>query len=29
VGTRFQIDFPGFRDVHTDDLNRRRKIAGG
>jgi two-component system sensor histidine kinase PilS (NtrC family) len=29
VGTRFQIDFPGFRDFHTEDLIPRKARAGG
>ena len=29
VGTRFQIDFPGFRDTHRDHLGPRRVGAGG
>ena len=29
VGTRFQIDFPGFRDIHTEDLIPRKARAGG
>ena len=29
VGTRFQIDFPGFRDFHTEDLIPLKTRAGG